>query len=82
MSISLRIQFSGGLEYLFDHEPSHPLKMNLTIPESVPIDNSSHVIQLSPGAKTKPADISYLIHYIRDHHLKERAELFVDNGTV
>ena len=79
MTISLRIQFSGGLEYLFDHEPSHPLKMNLTIPESVPIDNSS---QLSPVAKTKPADISYLIHYIRDHHLKERAELFVDNGTV
>ena len=94
MSIPLNIQFSGGLEYLFDYEPSHPLKMDLNVPAVVPVDNSSpsadHPSPSNEAVKpkepavtdTKPADVTYLIHHLRDHHLKERVELFMENGTV
>lgn len=30
----------------------------------------------------KPTDITYLIHWMRDNLLKERAELFMEGGTV
>jgi ubiquitin related modifier 1 len=69
MSISLRIEFGGGLELLFANQRSH----TLSIPATVPQDGD---------AEAKAADIAYLIHYLRDHLLKERPELFIENGTV
>jgi len=82
--ISLKIQFSGGLESLFSFQPTHPLILNLTLPPFVPLDNSTNALTpgFQPPAETKPVDVTYLIHHLRDHHLKERVELFMDNGTV
>jgi len=45
-------------------------------------DAKSAVSQLPQVTKTKPADISYLLCYLRDHLLKERLELFMESGTV
>jgi ubiquitin related modifier 1 len=91
-SISLKVQFSGGLESLFSSKPSHPLILNLTIPAFVPTDNSTdnaspNVSENVPvdtdlNVNTKLADVAYLIHHLRDRYLKERVELFMDNGTV
>ena len=64
---------------MFANERSH----NINIPTNVPIDNITK--PPPPDAahiNTKPADIAYLIHYLKDHLLKEREELFVENGTV
>lgn len=62
--LSLRIEFSGGLELLFSNVRSH----RITIPAV--IDDG------------KPVDINYLIFWLRDNLLKEREELFLENGTV
>jgi ubiquitin related modifier 1 len=82
-SISLKIEFGGGLELLFSNQRNYAV----TIPSHVPADNHT---QLSAPVntnsmsvtETKPADIAYLIHHLRDHLLKEREELFMENDTV
>jgi hypothetical protein len=71
MSLSLKIEFSGGLELLFGNERKH----QLTLPRTVAIDEEK-------DESTKPIDVSYLIHHLRDHLLKERPELFMENNTV
>jgi len=67
MSLSLKIEFSGGLELLFGNERKH----SLTIPSHIQAEDS-----------TKPVDVDFLIHHLRDHLLKERPELFMENDTV
>ncbi|KAK7062809.1 Ubiquitin-related modifier 1 [Paramarasmius palmivorus] len=74
-SISVRVEFGGGLELLFSNEKRH----NVTLPTQVPKNNDT---KSQLNGDTKPADVDYLIHYLRDHLLKERAELFMENGTV
>jgi ubiquitin related modifier 1 len=82
-TVAITVQFSGGLEYLFHREPPHPLKLDLDVPAFVPVDNSSHISAEGAAAvPTKPADVTYLIHHIRNHYLKERVELFMENGTL
>ncbi|KAJ7248596.1 ubiquitin-like modifier 1 [Mycena haematopus] len=71
-SVSLKVEFSGGLELLFSNERSH----KLSVPALVPATYGD-----ASGA-TKPPDITFLIHYLRDNLLKERVELFMENGTV
>jgi ubiquitin related modifier 1 len=87
-AISLKVEFSGGLELLFNNQRSH----TISIPAFVPLDNSTRPVSAptqiqtdghdATGEKLKQADMIYLIHYLRDHLLKERVELFVENGTV
>ncbi|KAK7449228.1 Ubiquitin-related modifier 1 [Stygiomarasmius scandens] len=77
MSLGIRIEFGGGLELLFCNEKKH----KITIPVSVPKDNDTKVSSDS-SKELKPADVNYLIHHLRDHLLKERVELFMENGTV
>ena len=72
-TIALKIEFGGGMELLFANQRSH----KINIPARVPIDNKT-----SAHINTKPADITYLIHYLKDHLLKEREELFMENETV
>lgn len=67
-TIALRIEFGGGLELLFSNQRSH----RVSIPAGV----------LSGADPARPADVAYLIGWLRDNLLKERAELFVENGTV
>jgi ubiquitin related modifier 1 len=76
-AVTLKIEFGGGLELLFSNQRSH----KVSLPATVPNDNTT-AIPVPENEPTKPADITYLIHYLRDHLLKERAELFVENGTV
>jgi ubiquitin related modifier 1 len=95
--LSLKIEFSGGLELLFSNQRSHRVQ----IPSIVPIDNSTlpsatiptsdismdisistTTPQSTDTGKTKAADITYLMYYLRDNLLKERAELFMEGGTV
>ncbi|KAE9398475.1 ubiquitin related modifier 1 [Gymnopus androsaceus JB14] len=79
-TISLRIEFGGGLELLFSNERRH----TITIPSVVPSDNNTKP-PLDPSSnevETKLADVEYLIYHLRDHLLQERAELFMENNTV
>lgn len=78
MSISLKIEFGGGLELLFSNQRSH----KISIPSIVRKDDSTSLLPPENGTDTKPADITYLIHHLRDHLLKERPELFMENKTV
>jgi ubiquitin related modifier 1 len=78
MTISLKIEFGGGLELLFSNKRSH----QLTLPAAVPKNNSTHITNPITAEPTKPIDITYLIYYLKDHLLKERVELFMEKGTV
>jgi ubiquitin related modifier 1 len=92
-TITINIVFSGGLELLFGNERNH----SISIPRFVPSDNSTHSTPSSSSSSTpssdnvvpsigtvepKAADLEYLIYHLRDHLLKERPELFMENGTM
>ncbi|OJA20336.1 hypothetical protein AZE42_10292 [Rhizopogon vesiculosus] len=92
-TISINIVFSGGLELLFGNERNH----SVSIPNFVPSDNSTcstpsssssstppsdNVVSSTGAGDTKAADLEYLIYHLRDHLLKERPELFMENGTI
>nr|VWO96049.1 HEME_HALOPEROXIDASE domain-containing protein [Ganoderma boninense] len=82
-TISLKIEFGGGLELLFSNQRSHRIDLPALV--SVPASASS----ASPPPSTdgselpkKPADVTSLLFWLRDNLLKEREELFIENGTV
>jgi len=92
-TISINIVFSGGLELLFGNKRNH----SISIPNFVPSDNSTRSTPSSSSSSTPPsdndvpstgagdtkaADLEYLIYHLRDHLLKERPELFMENGTI
>lgn len=77
-TISLKIEFGGGLELLFSNQRSY----RVTIPSTVSADNNTSLTKSAAASTTRPADVTYLLHHLRDHLLKEREELFMDNGTV
>ncbi|KAH7922128.1 ubiquitin-related modifier 1 [Leucogyrophana mollusca] len=77
-TLSLKIEFGGGLELLFSNQRIH----NISIPASVPLDNSITSADSIPPADVKQADVTFLMHYLRETLLTERPELFIDNGTV
>lgn len=79
-SLALKIEFGGGLELLFDNKRSH----RVSIPDHINPSTSPE-----PGATTQgsgqprsPANVQYLIHWLKENLLRERAELFVEEGTV
>ncbi|RXW23220.1 hypothetical protein EST38_g2646 [Candolleomyces aberdarensis] len=78
-TLNVKVEFGGGLELLFSNQRSH--KVTLPATAKAPKDSNTALPVLESEC-TKPADVAYLIHYLRDHLLKERAELFVENGTV
>ncbi|GJE93380.1 ubiquitin-like modifier 1 [Phanerochaete sordida] len=75
-SLNLKIEFGGGLELLFSNQRSH----RITVPAKVPA--SSNPRDGDKGLEEKPADVTYLMYWLRDNLLKEREELFIENGTV
>ncbi|KAG2361059.1 hypothetical protein BDR07DRAFT_1377532 [Suillus spraguei] len=89
-TITIKLVFSGGLELLFGNEQNQ----SVLIPSFVPSDNSTHSSSSSSSSttsshndihstgETKAADLEYLIYHLRDHLLKERPELFMENGTI
>ncbi|TBU52497.1 ubiquitin-like modifier 1 [Dichomitus squalens] len=80
-TISLKIEFGGGLELLFANQRSH----RIDIPALVPVSAPSAAGPLSTDeqeSQKKPADVTYLLYWLRDNLLKEREELFMEHGTV
>ncbi len=85
-TVTVRVEFGGGLELLFSNQKSH----RLTIPARVPIPESGPTANSTDGkaeptpstTEGRPADITYLMYWLRDNLLKEREELFIENGTV
>ncbi|KAI0634209.1 ubiquitin-like modifier 1 [Trametes polyzona] len=77
-TVTVKVEFGGGLELLFSNERSH----RVTIPALVPASGQPAQTESSDDAPKKPADLAYLIFWLKDNLLKERAELFVENGTV
>ncbi|THH18889.1 hypothetical protein EW146_g2163 [Bondarzewia mesenterica] len=75
-TINLKIEFGGGLELLFSNQRSHRVSIPARAPTASPLANGSE------ASKTKPADIDFLVGWLKDNLLRERAELFVENGTV
>jgi ubiquitin related modifier 1 len=106
--IALRVEFSGGLELLFDKQKSHRVSVPARVPSSWTFKASTKPItsaSLSSASldatttldsgnegtsdterteeiETKPADVHFLIHWLKDHLLRERVELFIEQGTV
>ncbi|KAK0451794.1 probable Ubiquitin-related modifier 1 [Armillaria ostoyae] len=66
-SLTIRVEFGGGLELLFSNQRSHKIRIPATI---------------SKDSAGKPTDVDYLIHHLRDNLLKEREELFMEKDTV
>lgn len=66
-SLTIRVEFGGGLELLFSNQRSHKVNIPATI---------------SKDSAGKPTDVDYLIHHLRDNLLKEREELFMEKDTV
>ncbi|KAF8558623.1 ubiquitin related modifier 1, partial [Imleria badia] len=88
-TIDLKIEFSGGLELLFGNQRTHALSLPAVVPLQVvdagngtPAPTSTSGTASTPGAGVKSTDVTYMIHHLRTHLLKERPELFVDGDTV
>lgn len=68
VDLKLKVEFSGGLELLFSNTRSHLVNIPSTIPEG---DRGG-----------QPVDINFLIHWLKSNLLRERAELFIEDGTL
>jgi ubiquitin related modifier 1 len=79
--IPLKIEFGGGLELLFDNKRSHRISLPARVPSTSAATTSTTTdAEGNPG--TKPVNIAYLIHWLKDNLLRERVELFIENETV
>ena len=73
-TLDLKIEFGGGTELLFGNVRSH----KITIPATAP---ATAIASSSSSQPERPADVTFLIQWLKDNLLKERSELFVDpNG--
>lgn len=46
-------------------------------------NRKSHTVEIPMSTVDgKPADVNYLIHWLRDNLLEEREELFLENDTL
>jgi ubiquitin related modifier 1 len=68
VDIELKIEFGGGLELLFSNKRTHRIDIPSTVPQG--------------DKQGQPVDINFLIHWLKDNLLKERPELFIENGTL
>ncbi|KAL1675634.1 ubiquitin-related modifier 1 [Schizophyllum commune] len=76
-TVTVDVEFSGGLELLFGNVRRHRVTLPATKPDS---DASSTPTDAS--SSSSPADVEFLIDYLAKNLLKERVELFVENGSV
>ncbi len=81
--LHLKIEFGGGLELLFSNQRSHRISLPSDVP-TVYQNPREKQDDLPPAEDTnmKPADVHFLLRWLRDNLLKERAELFMDGETV
>ncbi|KAG8754905.1 Ubiquitin- modifier 1 [Serendipita sp. 396] len=71
-TIILKIQFGGGAELLFGNVRSHDISL----------PSMANATQSGSKQSGRPADITFLIQWMKENMLKEREELFVDGETV
>ncbi|KAH9915392.1 ubiquitin-related modifier 1 [Fomitopsis serialis] len=81
--VSIKIEFSGGLELLFDNQRSHRVVLPARV-SATPADAKRSLKDDAGAAEGdgRPVDVAYLILWLKDNLLKEREELFVESGTV
>ncbi len=80
--IPLKVEFGGGLELLFSNQRSHQLSIPSRVSKKYEKLQTQGISGVATDAPTKPADITYLLHWMRDNLLKERPELFMDGETM
>ena len=78
-TVSVKVEFGGGLELLFSNQRSHKVDIPASVPPVVAGKDAGTKDSKPAG---KAADITYLIFWLRDNLLKERPELFIENATV
>lgn len=78
-TLDLKIEFGGGLELLFGGVRSHRVALPTRVP---PTPSPASCQKLVHGEEGHPANITYLIAWLRENLLKERAELFVEGASV
>lgn len=81
MSVSLNIEFGGGLELLFSNQRRHRVELPRRVPSNA---TNAHAItnEITAEVPMKDVDLAFLVLFLRDRVLKERPELFVEKGTV
>jgi len=62
-ALKLKVEFGGGLELLFSNQRTHLIDIASTVPRG--------------DREGQPADIEFLIYWLKDNLLKERPELFI-----
>ncbi|KAH7915919.1 ubiquitin-related modifier 1 [Hygrophoropsis aurantiaca] len=79
-TLTLKVEFGGGLELLFSNKRIR----DVTIPAFVPGDSSvpSPESESIQPTSLKQADVTFLLHYLREKHLTDRPELFMEKDTV
>ncbi|KAF8511316.1 hypothetical protein JB92DRAFT_3118186 [Gautieria morchelliformis] len=87
MSFNLKIEFGGGLELLFSNQRSHTVSIPaLANKSSISTSYSTETPQSEAESLTQatqtPADVTFLLHWLKDNLLQERAELFMEGDTV
>lgn len=81
-TIPLQIEFGGGLELLFSNKKSFKVDVPSRVPLTFTDAKTTQDGTLSTAEETKPANLTYLMYYLRDNLLKERPELFMTKGTM
>src|SRR5712691_1544069 len=67
-ALKLKVEFGGGLELLFSNQRTHLIDIPSTVPRG--------------DREGQPADIDFLIYWLKDNLLKERPELFIEDGML
>lgn len=77
--INLNVEFRGGLELLFSNQRSH----KISLPAYVRCNTSKRTTgEQDVDQSENPANIKYLLNWLKNNLLKEREELFLDGDTV
>ena len=83
MSLRLKVEFEGGLHLLFSNQRSHVIYIPAIATDSTVQSSSFEIAQSKGGSSThRPADVTFLLHWLKDNLLKERPELFMEGDTV
>ncbi|KAF8513587.1 ubiquitin-like modifier 1 [Hysterangium stoloniferum] len=75
--LTLNVEFGGGLELLFSNQRLHTVSLPSYIPQNL---NKSTDGSFDPTQR--PANVTFLLNWLKQNLLKEREELFMDGDSV
>ena len=82
-TLNIKIEFGGGLELLFSNQRSHRISLPAHHRLAVASSRTTSLGDLGDSdTEAQPANMDFLIQWLKENLLKERAELFVENDTV